>query len=88
MSDGITESRRGTYYNKEKNSTYRSYPVWQEPHKEVNIEHMPNQKKHKFFSFIKSGIRIIGYLFIPYDLVLATGILIFSEIIGVIEELV
>lgn len=49
---------------------------------------MPNQKWHRIISFIKSGIRIIGYAFIPFNLVYATVILIISEMIGIIEELV
>ena len=52
------------------------------------IEHMPNQKWHKYVSFIKSGIRILGYSFIPFNLATATIILIFSEVIGIIEEMV
>jgi len=48
----------------------------------------PNPKKHQQISFIKSGIRIIGYLFIPTNLVIAAFILTLSEIIGIIEELV
>jgi len=63
-------------------------PMWQEPHKEINFNHMPNQKWHKYVSFIKSGVRIIGYFLIPFNLVAATSVLIFSEIIGIIEELV
>ncbi len=52
------------------------------------FKHMPNQKWHQIISFIKSGIRIIGYMFIPFNLVVATSLLVFSEIVGVIEELV
>ena len=52
------------------------------------LEHMPDQKWHRYVSFIKSGIRILGYAIIPFDLVIATGVLILSEIIGIIEELV
>jgi len=48
----------------------------------------PDAKKHQIISFIKSGIRILGYILIPYGLVPAAGVLIFSEIIGIIEELV
>jgi hypothetical protein len=54
----------------------------------VELHHMPNQYWHKVISFIKSGARIIGYTFIPYDLVSATLILIISEVIGIVEELV
>jgi hypothetical protein len=54
----------------------------------LDIKHMPNQKWHKIISFLKSGIRILGYAFIPFNLVAATIILIISEIVGIIEELV
>lgn len=52
------------------------------------LEHMPNQKWHKIISFIKSGVRILGYAIIPFNLVIATGVLILSEVIGIVEELV
>ena len=48
----------------------------------------PDAKKHQVVSFIKSGVRIFGYLLIPFSLPLAAGILVLSEIIGIIEELV
>ena len=48
----------------------------------------PDAKKHQLVSFIKSGIRILGYCLIPFNLVIATCILILSELIGIIEELV
>ena len=51
-------------------------------------DYMPDQKWHRYVSFIKSGVRIIGYGLIPFNLVAATIVLIFSEIIGVVEELV
>ena len=54
----------------------------------LDIKHMPNQKWHRYVSFIKSGIRILGYGLIPFNLVAATIVLIFSEIVGIIEELV
>ena len=53
-----------------------------------HFNHMPNQKWHKIISFIKSGIRILGYAVIPFDLVIATGVLILSEVVGIVEELV
>jgi hypothetical protein len=56
---------------------------WEEEQK-----HMPNQKWHKIMSFIKSSIRITGYALVPFDLVTAAIVLIFSEIVGIIEELV
>ena len=48
----------------------------------------PDAKKHQLISFVKSGIRIIGYCFIPFNLVTAMIILVVSEIIGIVEELV
>jgi len=48
----------------------------------------PDAKKHQIISFIKSGIRILGYCFIPFNLVVASILLILSEVVGIIEELV
>ena len=48
----------------------------------------PDAKKHQFVSFIKSGIRILGYILIPFSLLWATIFLVVSEIVGIIEELV
>ena len=48
----------------------------------------PDAKKHQLVSFLKSGIRLLGYVFLPFDLGIAMGVLIVSEIIGIIEELV
>ena len=55
---------------------------------EEEQKHMPNQKWHKIMSFIKSSIRITGYILIPFDLTSAAFVLIFSEIVGILEELV
>jgi hypothetical protein len=56
--------------------------------KEKDIDKMPNQKWHQIVSFIKSGVRIIGYCFIPFNLIVATILLVLSEIIGILEEMV
>jgi hypothetical protein len=48
----------------------------------------PDAKKHQIVSFVKSGIRIIGYIMIPFNLVAAASILILSEVVGIAEELV
>ena len=48
----------------------------------------PDAKKHQIVSFIKSGIRILGYILIPFNLFWAAGILVLSEVVGIIEELV
>ena len=48
----------------------------------------PNPKKHMYASFIKSGIRILGYILLPFHLVASVIFLILSEVVGIIEELV
>jgi len=83
------------YYDVNRNKPYKDYistgtefkSVWVGDKKE-DLDYMPNQKWHQIISFIKSGIRIVGYAFLPFDLVIATGVLILSEIIGIAEELV
>ena len=52
------------------------------------ISDYPDAKKHQVISFVKSGIRIFGYIFIPFDLGAAVALLVVSEGIGIIEELV
>jgi|TARA_B100001564_G_C20101909_1_gene429655 hypothetical protein len=49
---------------------------------------VPDPKKHMLMSFLKSGVRLLGYIFLPFNLYIAMGILLVSEIIGIIEELV
>lgn len=56
--------------------------------KNKDLDKLPNQKWHQIISFIKSGIRIVGYCFIVHNLIIATTLLILSEIIGIVEELV
>ncbi len=58
------------------------------PKKQTNEQQLPDARLHQRISFIKSGVRILGYCFIPFSLVFATILLILSEVIGVIEELV
>jgi|TARA_R110002073_G_scaffold4580_1_gene29632 hypothetical protein len=53
-----------------------------------NKQKQPDAKLHQQISFFKSGIRIAGYFFIPFNLVAATALLILSEVVGIIEELV
>jgi hypothetical protein len=48
----------------------------------------PDAKKHQTVSFIKSGIRIVGYMCIPFNLLIAAGLLVLSELVGIYEELV
>ena len=79
MSDGHTEAMRDVFIKKNTKKTRRS---------KKKKKQLPDAKKHQLISFLKSGIRLIGYGFIPFNLVIATGILILSEIIGIVEELV
>ena len=53
-----------------------------------NIDQMPDQKWHRRISCIKSGIRIAGYALIPFNLIAATIVLVISEVVGIVEELV
>ena len=76
MSDGKTEALNGTYFTHKKIQTVK------------HIDQMPDQKWHRIVSFIKSGIRILGYCFIPFNLITATILLIVSEGVGIFEELV
>ncbi len=41
-----------------------------------NLKHMPDQKLHQQISFFKSGVRIVGYIFIPFSLVTAISLLL------------
>ena len=56
--------------------------------KSKNIEKMPDQKWHQIISFIKSSVRIFGYVMLVINIPAAMGILVVSEVIGIIEELV
>ena len=53
-----------------------------------NDKQAPDAQLHQIVSFIKSGVRILGYAFIPFNIIFATLFLILSEIIGIVEEIV
>lgn len=53
-----------------------------------NQNRLPDPLRHQIVSFIKSTIRIIGYCFIYFDIYIAATILIASEGVGILEELV
>ena len=57
-------------------------------HIKENIMQQPDAMQHQRISFIKAGIRIVGYALIPFSLLWATIILVLSEVVGIIEELV
>ena len=48
----------------------------------------PDPKKHQLVSFLKSGVRLLGYIFLPFNLGVGVTLLIVSEGIGIVEELV
>ena len=48
----------------------------------------PDPDKHQLISFIKSGIRILGYASLWWSIDIAATLLILSEVVGVYEELV
>ena len=49
----------------------------------------PDAKKHQIVSFIKSGVRIAGYVLLAADMLVACAVvLILSEVVGIFEELV
>tara|TARA_S200002703_G_C3645420_1_gene198132 strand:- start:352 stop:528 length:177 start_codon:yes stop_codon:yes gene_type:complete len=49
---------------------------------------VPDPRLHAIMSFIKSGVRIVGYGFLPFDIWVAAGLLIAAEGIGIVEEMV
>ena len=68
-----------------------SKPNWSYKDTKVKIpkvKHHPDAYKHQVVSFIKSGVRILGYSLLIVNLPIAVTTLIFSEVIGIIEELV
>ena len=56
--------------------------------KTKNLDKLPDPKLHQIISFVKSGVRILGYIFIPFNIGVAVTLLIVSEAIGIVEELV
>lgn len=48
----------------------------------------PDPKLHQLVSFLKSAVRISGYVALFWSIGLGAFILILSELIGIIEELV
>ena len=51
-------------------------------------QELPDARKHQIISFVKSGIRILGYGFLWFSLDTSIILLILSEMVGIIEELV
>ena len=55
---------------------------------EINGHKIPDPKLHQQVSFIKSGIRILGYAALWWSIDIAATLLILSEVVGIGEELV
>ena len=51
-------------------------------------QQLPDARKHQIISFVKSGIRILGYIFIPFNIDVAVTLLVVSEAVGILEEMV
>lgn len=90
LSKVLDEMLIQVYSGKDKDETIRVEPrmVREDFNRGKDLDKMPNQKWHQIMSFFKSTVRIIGYCFIPFNLVIATTLLVLSELIGIIEELV
>ena len=73
---------------KKENSLYSDTKYRAKTGIEIDGHKIPDPKLHQQISFIKSGIRILGYACIPISLLWATAFLILSEVVGIIEELV
>ena len=54
----------------------------------INNHKIPDPKLHQQVSFIKSGIRILGYAALWWSIEIAAILLILSEVVGIGEELV
>ena len=50
------------------------------------FQHHPDARKHQLVSFIKSFIRIAGYVWLPFDIFVAGFLLIISEVVGIYCE--
>jgi len=49
----------------------------------------PDPWKHKVVSFAKSGVRILAGVFLCANMLISAGVLlIFAELLGILEELV
>jgi hypothetical protein len=72
MSDGITEARRGTYFDKSN----------QTEEMENNKQPNPNPYKKFLFTTPSKIVRILGYGMLWWNLDIGITLLILSEVIG------
>jgi len=66
----------------------RTRDSWEYSDTQIKKQELPDARKHQVISFIKSGVRILGYGLLVVNLPIAVCVLLFSEVIGIIEELV
>ena len=67
-------------YNREERENFQGI--------KINNHKIPDPKLHQQISFIKSGIRILGYAALWWSIDIAAILLILSEVVGIGEELV
>lgn len=54
-----------------------------------DLKHLPDPKKHLYISIVKSGVRISAGIALCMGLfIVAGGLLIGAELLGVLEEIV
>ena len=66
----------------------RTRDSWEYSDTQIKKQELPDARKHQIISFIKSGVRILGYGLLVINLPIAVGVLVLSEVIGIVEELV
>jgi len=71
-------------YSKTNNSDW----MYSDTKIKTSEDYMPNQRLHRYASFLKSAIRILGYGALWWSLDIGVILLILSEIVGIAEELV
>lgn len=70
-------------------TTYKKKDLWTYSDTKVNLNKIPDPKKHQTISFIKSGIRLASCAFGFYGMFeLAFIGLFLAELVGIGEELV
>lgn len=77
-------------YKKENDPRPVIKPTYLEKHEGIESkgQKIPDPKLHQQISFIKSGIRILGYAALWWSIDIAAILLILSEVVGIKEELV
>lgn len=55
---------------------------------EIKNGWVPDPKWHAYMSFLKSAVRLVGYGFLPFDILVAAGLLAGAELLGIMEEMV